>query len=51
MEKVIDLLKELGVIIGAVGSMYKTYKEIVKPYLDKRRKRKAMAKRLKNTKN
>ena len=40
MEKFIDLLKELGVILGGISSIYKTWKEIIKPWLAKRRKSK-----------
>jgi hypothetical protein len=39
MEKFIDLLKELGILFGAISSLYKSYKEVVKPWLAKRRRR------------
>ena len=38
MEKFIELLKELGIILGGISSIYKTYKEVIKPWLAKRRK-------------
>lgn len=40
METFIDVLKSIGVILGGVSSIYKSYKEVVKPFLDKRRKNK-----------
>lgn len=48
MANFIDLLKELGIVLGAIASLYKSYKEIVKPYLIRRRKIKAF--KLKNKK-
>ena len=48
MANFIDLLKELGIVLGAIASLYKSYKEIVKPYLIKRKKLKAL--KIKNKK-
>ena len=48
MANFIDLLKELGIVLGAIASLYKSYKEIIKPWLIKRKKLKAF--KLKNKK-
>lgn len=47
MEQFISILKELGVILGGISSIWKTYKEVIKPYLTKRRKQKLLNKRKK----
>jgi hypothetical protein len=46
----VDYLKTLGVILGAISSIVKTYKEVIKPFLNRRRKKKLIPKRIKRTK-
>jgi len=48
MANFIELFKELDIVLGAIASLYKSYKEIIKPWLIKRKKLKAF--KLKNKK-
>lgn len=38
METLTELLKNLGLILGGISSIYKAYKDVIKPYLNKRKK-------------
>ena len=40
METLAELVKNLGLILGGISSIWKVYKEVIKPYLNKRKKRK-----------
>jgi hypothetical protein len=40
MDTLAEILKNLGLILGGISSIWKAYKEVIKPYLNKRKKRK-----------
>ena len=46
----IELLKNAGIILGAASSLIKSYKEVIKPWLIKRRKNKMKLKPVKRKK-
>ena len=38
METLAELVKNFGLILGGISSIYKIWKEVIKPYLNKRKK-------------
>ena len=40
METLAEVLKNLGLILGGISSLWKAWKEVIKPYLIKRKKNK-----------
>lgn len=38
METLAELVKNFGLILGGISSIWKVYKEVIKPYLNKRKK-------------